>query len=480
MEISDLSSANLAARSLLALGESPATSRADKAPEFVNDDKSGRALEAFRQDLRATLSARFLSRFGSGVPGYANAGNASSAGDVANETLGAARRVASEAPTQAARSIVAFRASVRESATAVREAIGQRDDISDIDDAVARVDRGLTALENDFSNVRESSASVLAVESRTNERSTIRIRTQEGDIVRLDLRQRERLSATAAAASVPGGSAELTEIDFSSRTGIRLSVDGDLNDDELAAISNVVEQASRIADDFFGGDLGAAFANANALDVDAEQLARVNLRFRFSETTQVALANERTTTAAPSVVAPAIDTPQSPPQLVIPAITPAPAQPEAPQLVIPAINTAPSRPEAPLQLREAPNAASGDVEPVAQTDVPESAAEAPAPIAVDNAAVDDSADEAGPPLGSDYLNQFFNLVGDFLRSVSDGFPAGDVQSATLQYSESIKLTLLQETLKTVAQPAEQDAANLASDAIELVVNTSARSDAAAS
>ncbi|MEM8982673.1 MAG: hypothetical protein AAGC71_06580 [Pseudomonadota bacterium] len=468
MQISDLSSANLATRSLLALGDTRATSRADNAPDFVNDDKSGRALDAFRQDLRATLSARFLSRFATAVPGYAGAGNEASASDVANETLGAARRVANEAPTQAARSIVAFRTSVRESATAVREAIGQRDDISDIDDAVARVDRGLTALESDFSNVRESSASVLAVESRTNERSTIRIRTQEGDVVRLDLRQREQLSATAAAASVAGGSAELTEIDFASRTGVRLTVEGDLNEDELAAISNVVDQASRIADDFFGGDLGAAFANANTLDVDAEQLARVNLRFRFSETTQVAVASERVTAPVPSVIAPAVDAPQA-----------------APQLVIPAVNVAPERPATPLQLREAPSAATGDVEPIATSDAPDvSAAEpavaAPAPANLTASADADSDEETGPPLGSDYLNQFFNLVGDFLRSVSDGFPAGDTANSTLQYSESLKLTVLQETLKTVAQPAEQDAAALASDAIELIVNASARSDAAAS
>ena len=442
MDISDLTQSVRTPAALASVAERVTLKRADNESRFTDDDK-GRALDAFRNELRTSLRARFFSQFGAGVPGYAAAGAPADPRAVANEAIGAAQRVAAEAPTQAASSLITFRATVRDTATAVRESLSARDDTREIDDAVALVEQGLDSLDSDFAGVRESTASVLSVDSTVSERSTIRIRTQEGDYVKLDLRQRTSLSAADTLAD----EGRLTEIELDGSTRVRLKVEGDLNDDELAAIQNVIDQAATIADDFFGGDLGEAFNNASAFAFDSTQLDRVNLRFRFEAETSVRFATQTTPSALP---------PAAQNAAVRPTLVPAPdvTAPIRPSVVIPALPV---------------------VQPVAAPDVVAApiASDEPAPAtaapAVSAEPVDDAGD-AGPPLGSEYLDEFFNVLSDFLRSVSEGFGSGESETARFQFSESFKLTLLRETL-TVAAPADQqNAGELAASAVNQVLD----------
>lgn len=117
---------------------------------------------------------------------------------------------------------------------------------------------------------------------RRSERTALYIETQEGDVVRLKIKVLSSLSAEAAASK---GETELAEVSVSSRNSvkIRFTVDGDLHADELAAIRNVVEQASGLAAELFAGDAPEAFATAANLEIDGAQLARVSLRLSLRE-----------------------------------------------------------------------------------------------------------------------------------------------------------------------------------------------------
>jgi hypothetical protein len=118
---------------------------------------------------------------------------------------------------------------------------------------------------------------------RRSERTSLFIQTQEGDIVRLRFKQVESLGVKATAGS--DGETELSAVEIRARETTRLgiSVEGDLNDDELAAIQAVVDQAAGLAGDFFSGNAASAFDGAAALDVDGQQLAKVVLRMRVNE-----------------------------------------------------------------------------------------------------------------------------------------------------------------------------------------------------
>ncbi len=401
MEISTVSGSAISNR--LASAAAPGGSIRSQEPATVGDaqdrgtgpefrQRGGRSLGVFGKELRLALMARFRARFSQSHSAYSDNKAPASADDVAQEAVAAAKQVARERPTQVAKSMVSFRATVRASAEYAQKTVGKSDDAAEVDDALQKVDQGLKELERASSSDRESSASVLSVDMRSKQRSTIRIRTQEGDVVRFDLKRVDRLSANDRAVADDDGFMSLTEVEMSSRTRLMMRVKGDINENELGAIRNVFAQAEAMANEFFDGDVAAAFAMAQGLDFDAEQLARVNMRFRSQQVSNVAYRE--------TVV-------QRAPEPREPAPVPAPA--ELPPVVAPV---------------ELPEPALVTPEAVAE--------EVPAVVA-------DVEDDA--------LTGYFDQLSDFLRSIGEGFESG---SFRYHYSESFKLTLLESVMHVVA------------------------------
>jgi hypothetical protein len=115
------------------------------------------------------------------------------------------------------------------------------------------------------------------------EKSVLKIRTLEGDIVSLRIRAGESLAVENETVTGSDEQVAETRLIAKSSTKVSLKVKGDLNPDELAAIQSVFEQAVALADEFFAGDYAAAFEAAAGLEVDAQQLAKVSLRFKVRE-----------------------------------------------------------------------------------------------------------------------------------------------------------------------------------------------------
>lgn len=385
--------------------------------------RRGLALGILKQEL--AIKAWFKARYSLG-----HVQAPATTDDVADETLGAAKQIVAESPSTAAKSLISFRARVEQAATYVREVIGSDDGAEEIDDVVAKVGEGLDELENDVANYRESSASVLSVDTRSKQRSTIQIRTQEGDIVRFSLKRVDSMSATDVAYADGEMSVTSTEVSVSSRSRMMMSVEGDLNEAELAAIQNVFAQAEMIADEFFEGDIGAAFNVAQGFEFDTEQLARVNMRFRMREATNIAYAE--TVRAIPA----------SP--VGTPVITP-------------------PRVEVPIDVVAEP-------EPVAQLEVPDAVPEV-------KAAEQSEAETAVSPMDTSALENFLDALGVFLRSVGEGFVKADAESSfRYHYSETFKLEMLKAVLHTVAPPDGLNAEDNASRLIDGISEPAVESD----
>ncbi len=421
-------------------GDAVLDGRAKPPGQEPGQDKD-RALKIFRQEIKTALSLAFGVSASGRRSAFDALKGAPSSNQVAAETLGAASRLADENADVSSYALLKFRQRVRAAAAFTRQTVSADDDVGKVDDAVGKLQKGLDALDSAAARNVESSASVLSVESKERQRSTIRIRTQEGDVVRLDVRRSNRLSAQDVAVSNENGSASSTEVAVSSRSRLTLSVKGDLNDAEFAAIQNVFAQAESIANEFYDGDLSAAFSLASNLEFDVEQLSKVNLRFRSREVTTATFGQIRET----AVVPPALEPQPAPP----PAAKPVEPSQAAPGPVIPTV--------------------AADVEPRAADDV-ETAAPTPAepPSQV--------------PQTTDLLDapflEFFALLTDFLRSVADGFEraaerlsADAIQPETstfkYHYSQSFKLEIFKSVLELAApQEGSDDAGNLAARLID--------------
>ena len=107
--------------------------------------------------------------------------------------------------------------------------------------------------------------------------------TREGDTVSLRVRSRQAMSYGAAAAAWADASVTTAGVRIVSTSRLSVEVQGDLSEEELGAIRDLLAQAETIAEQFFGGDPEQAIAAGGGLRVDPSQLAEVALRMKVRE-----------------------------------------------------------------------------------------------------------------------------------------------------------------------------------------------------
>lgn len=278
------------------------------------------------------------------------------------------------------------------------------------------------------SRSEDTAASATSMKYRRSERTALFIETQEGDVIRLKFKSRESVDLKTAHAQ--GGGESSSEITLTTRSASKLSVTvrGDLNVDELGAIQEAIEQASELADDFFDGDLQAAFASASEFDIDGDQLASVNLKMRSTERFTYSSYGYR---ATPAIQVPAIElrphTESGPAPAAKPALDAAESAEHAASPVpaeLPVVDE-----NAPLSL------------------VTPGESEIAAPVEADSA--------AGPSRAQDRYDAF-RAIGSFLTRLMDSFGADAGKPSTGLIDMSIKLRVFEATLMTLSQTQTQD------------------------
>ncbi|MCH8134565.1 MAG: hypothetical protein IIB77_01135 [Proteobacteria bacterium] len=260
-----------------------------------------RATQIFRQEIIQLLKIKFHSEFNLSINSVSPYRSSGSAEGVAADVLTAARAITEQGSEEPSQTLARVRESVNQAVSSSQEIVNTIEGEAELEIADGLIQRGLDALESD---ARLMSVSSTSIESTSKQRSTIQIRTQEGDIVKFDLRRIERLSASDIAVQTEFGSASLTEISVSSSSRLVLKVEGDLNEAELEAIRNVFAQAEQLAEEFFAGDLNAALEVVAGLEFDTSQLARVSMKFRSSERISVQQTILQSAPTAPAVESP--------------------------------------------------------------------------------------------------------------------------------------------------------------------------------
>ena len=118
------------------------------------------------------------------------------------------------------------------------------------------------------------------------------LKTQEGDRVQINASAFQSLGV----ASDANGFA----LSASSSNSLSFSVKGDLNEEELAAINDLLGKVNVLADQFYAGDLEQAWASATSLGFDDSQIAGYALRL-VQVDAQVVQSTPTTEAAVPAV-----------------------------------------------------------------------------------------------------------------------------------------------------------------------------------
>lgn len=177
---------------------------------------------------------------------------------------------------------------------------------SDIEDTFQRVQDGLAKIGSTYglgnapagdtssvsSAAASASTSTLVARSSTFD---MEVTTREGDKLKISIAQASaNWSSTSASASSTrtsgnGGTSTSTSAQASASSGSlqiggwSVQIEGNLNDDEKAALTDLLGQVQDISSKFYSGDLSGAFDRALALNMNGDQLASMSLN--LSQTT---------------------------------------------------------------------------------------------------------------------------------------------------------------------------------------------------
>jgi hypothetical protein len=158
--------------------------------------------------------------------------------------------------------------------------------LSGLSSAVANLNdllTGLTGGSDAQSSVAAQSSSDLSAQLITKERGVLQIQTQEGDIVPLKFHARTAVDYQFASASDGTNSTTGTTLNVRGHAGVRLSVKGNLNDNELAAINDLVGKVGALTDEFYSGNVDQALNDALNLSYDNSQLTNVSLSLSLKQ-----------------------------------------------------------------------------------------------------------------------------------------------------------------------------------------------------
>ena len=159
---------------------------------------------------------------------------------------------------------------------------------SDIDDTYQKIQDGFSDLDKRFNPdaaLVEGSTNIAAYSERfaaQAETFDMEVTTRDGDRLRISIAQASAnwsQSGIVASSNGNGSSVVASSQSGSLQIGAwQISVEGELDDEERAALEKLFGQVQDLSNKFYAGDLSGAFDRAMALEMDGEQLASMSLR----------------------------------------------------------------------------------------------------------------------------------------------------------------------------------------------------------
>lgn len=119
---------------------------------------------------------------------------------------------------------------------------------------------------------------------------SLEVRTQEGDVVTLNVRSAQGHGVAQSATQQAGLAGMQLNIAQSSAFQLDFSVEGDLNDKEQRALTELFGNINQLADRFYQGDIEQAFKKALSIGYDGSQIAGFALELRQTQVYQATAA----------------------------------------------------------------------------------------------------------------------------------------------------------------------------------------------
>lgn len=107
------------------------------------------------------------------------------------------------------------------------------------------------------------------------------LKTQDGDSVVIKAAYASSALLEGQSVNYTFGEGQTVSGSFRAASGFYLDVRGELDEEELLAIEDLLTQVREVSDQFFAGDIQAAFDSAVDLGFNSEEIAQFSLRLRY-------------------------------------------------------------------------------------------------------------------------------------------------------------------------------------------------------
>ncbi|PTY36506.1 hypothetical protein BGP77_04200 [Saccharospirillum sp. MSK14-1] len=145
-----------------------------------------------------------------------------------------------------------------------------------LEEALANRDLNAEVTHGNSTQISQSGSRSIGIYQYEQRTFSLDVTTAEGDKVTIHVDRRTEAAAEKTSgdgwSSLSWGKVESGQFD--------LSIEGDLNDQEKADLKALLQEVGDLADEFYDGDLGVAFEQAQALSISGTSLASLDLSMR--------------------------------------------------------------------------------------------------------------------------------------------------------------------------------------------------------
>lgn len=182
-------------------------------------------------------------------------------------------------------------------------------------DTFGRVQQGLDDLKDKVLGAKPSTDANVEATGRTAALATqsvavsesrqfdMEVKTQDGDVVRINVNSARDFSAMTAQMQTDGMDAEAFSSEYAEQNGFSFEVEGELDEGELKALNDLFSQVNDVADTFYGGDVEGAFNQALSIGYDKAELAGFAANMTHSQSVTVTQAYAEVAKAGGGTVA---------------------------------------------------------------------------------------------------------------------------------------------------------------------------------
>jgi hypothetical protein len=141
----------------------------------------------------------------------------------------------------------------------------------------------------------ESRMAMQGIATSISHSAEIQVMTREGDLVTISFNQASTSSSSAFQMEQGDSKISIYSESYSLSSGFSMSIEGDLNEAETESLAKLINKMSKVSDNFFKGNINAAFKHAQKIGFDTEQIASFSMSLEMEKSVQAVAAYQQTT-----------------------------------------------------------------------------------------------------------------------------------------------------------------------------------------